>query len=89
MKKPKLNNKNKFVVKNFIGEKVPRTVSINEGVSVKIEGTEIVVEGFDKEKTGQMAASIEQMTRRPGFDERIFQDGIYLIEKDGKVIKYD
>jgi len=80
---------NQITVKNFIGEKVPRTISITEGVSVKIEGTEILVEGSDKERTGQMAASIEQMTRRPGFDERIFQDGIYLTEKDGKIIKHD
>ncbi len=77
----------KFVVKNFIGEKVPRELKITETVSVKLEGTEIVVQGVDKEKTGQMAASIEELTKRPGFDTRIFQDGIYLVEKDGKEIK--
>ncbi|MBU0471426.1 MAG: 50S ribosomal protein L6 [Nanoarchaeota archaeon] len=78
---------NLFEVKNFIGEKVPRKVKLIDGVKVKIDGSEVLVESIDKEKAGQMAASIEQLTRRPGFDLRIFQDGIYIIEKDGKFIK--
>lgn len=78
---------NEFVVKNFIGEKVPRKIPVKENVTVKIDGTLITVTGIEKELVSQMAASIEQLTRRPGFDSRIFQDGIYLIEKDGKEIK--
>jgi large subunit ribosomal protein L6 len=77
---------NKLIIKNFLGEKVPREVKLKEGVDVKIDGAFIFVEGPDKDKTGQMAASIEQTTRRPGFDKRIFQDGIYAIEKAGKEI---
>ncbi len=76
-----------FEIKNFIGETVPRTLNLPEGVNVKIEGQEILVEGVDKEKTSQTAALIEKLTRRPGFDKRIFQDGIFMIEKDGKPIK--
>jgi large subunit ribosomal protein L6 len=45
------------------------------------------VEGIDKELTSQTAALIEKLTRRPGFDKRIFQDGIFMIEKDGKPLK--
>ena len=71
-------------IKNFIGEKVPRTLKIKPGASVKISGDEIVVESIDKELAGQTAGSIEKLTRRPGFDKRIFQDGIYIVEKDGK-----
>jgi len=79
---------NLFEVKNFIGETIPRQLEFDsKNVSVKIEGTEIIVEGVDKELTGQTAASIEKLTKRLGFDNRIFQDGIYLIEKDGKPIK--
>lgn len=73
-------------IKNFIGEKVPRTSEIPEGAKVKIEGDHITVEGVDKEKVSEAAARIEKLTRRPGFDPRIFQDGIYIIEKDGKKI---
>lgn len=73
-----------FEVKNFIGETIPRKLEIPKGVSVTINGDEILVDGIDKEITSQTAASIEQLTRRTGFDKRIFQDGIWLIEKDGK-----
>ena len=71
-------------VKNFIGEKFPRTLKINPGVSVKIEGNNVTLEGVDKEIVGQTAANIEQLTRRPGFDRRIFQDGIFIISKAEK-----
>lgn len=76
-----------FEIKNFIGEKIPRTIKIPQGVKVAVDGDLVVVEGSEKEKTGQTAASIEQLTKRSGFDRRIFQDGIYIIEKDGKEIK--
>jgi len=76
----------KFEIKNFIGEKVPRTLKIKPGATVKINGELIDVDGIDKEIVGQTAASIEKLTRRPGFDKRIFQDGIYITEKDGKKI---
>ena len=77
---------NVLIIKNFLGEKVPRKVDIKYDVNVKVDGAFILVEGPDKEHVGQVAADIEQATRRPGFDKRIFQDGIYIIEKAGKVI---
>ena len=73
-------------VKNFIGEAVPRTMTFKEGITVKVNGDIIDVEGIDKELTSQAAASIEKLTRRNGFDRRIFQDGIYIVEKDGKKV---
>ncbi|MBU1199051.1 MAG: 50S ribosomal protein L6 [Nanoarchaeota archaeon] len=76
-----------FEIKNFVGENVPRTIPIPEGVSIQIEGQEVIVEGVEKEITGQTAALIEKKTKRYGFDKRIFQDGIFIIEKDGKPIK--
>lgn len=75
---------NKFEVKNFIGEKVPRELIIKDGADVKIDGDIITVDGVNKETVGQVAADIEQLCRRPGFDKRIFQDGIYITEKAGK-----
>ncbi|RME31738.1 50S ribosomal protein L6 [Candidatus Woesearchaeota archaeon] len=74
----------RFEVKNFIGEKVPRTLTLKPGADVAVNGTEITVTGCDKELVGQIAADIEQLTRRPGFDSRIFQDGIFIVEKAGK-----
>ena len=41
---------------------------------------------FGVSLAGQTAADIEQMTRRPSFYTRIFQDGIYITIKDGKEI---
>lgn len=73
-----------LIIKNFIGEKNPRRLKIKTGVTVKVEGDKVTVEHVDKEVAGQTAASIEQLTRRPGFDTRIFQDGIYITKKDGK-----
>lgn len=79
-------NNNQFFVKNFIGEKIPRVLDIRQGANVKVDGQEIIVDAVDKEIAGQVAADIEQLTRRPGFDRRIFMDGIYIVEKDGKPV---
>ena len=73
-----------FVIKNFLGEKVPRTLKIKQGANVKLEGTDVVVESADIETAGQVAADIEQLTRITNRDIRIFQDGIYIIEKSKK-----
>ena len=78
---------NQFVVKNFLGESIPRTIKIKEGVNIKIDGADIVVESPDKELAGQTAASIEKLCRIKGRDKRIFQDGIWMISKAGKEIK--
>ena len=79
--------KNEFIVKNFLGEKMPRILKLKEGVNVKVEGEMVTVESADKEIAGQAAADIEQLTIRRNYDTRIFQDGIYIINKDGKEIK--
>lgn len=73
-----------FIVKNFLGEKVPRVLKLKGGVSVRIEGSDVVVESPDKELAGQAAADIEKLTTIKGRDLRIFQDGIYITNKDGK-----
>ncbi len=78
----------KVIIENFLGEKAPRIAQILPGVKVKVMGQEIVVEGIDKEKVGQTAANIEQATRITKWDRRVFQDGIYIVEKAGKPIKF-
>lgn len=74
-------------IKNYFGEQTPRHVTIPQGVTCKVSGAEIVLEGASKELTGQTAATIELSTKRPGFDKRIFQDGIFITEKDGEAFE--
>ena len=76
-----------LIVKNFLGEKIPRTLKIKTETKIKIDGQEVIVEGNNKELVGQQAASIEQLCRITNRDRRIFQDGIFIIEKAGKKIK--
>ena len=77
---------NEFIVKNFFGERSPRKLKIIDGVDVKVEGDIVIVSGIDKELVGRTASSIELLCRITDKDRRIFQDGIYIIEKDGKKI---
>lgn len=77
----------KLSIKNFLGEKVPRTLQLKNGADLKIEGDTILITSTNKEIAGQVAADIEQLTRRPRYDTRIFQDGIYITSKDGKELK--
>lgn len=71
-------------VKNLLGEKVPRTIQIPEDVKVQIKGKDITVNGINKEKTGQVAANIEQLCRITHLDRRVVQDGIYITKKPHK-----
>lgn len=77
---------NKLIIKNFLGEKVPREAVILPEVEVKINGDEIVITGSNKESTGQTAANIELATKIKNLDRRIFQDGIWITKKADKVI---
>ncbi len=76
----------KLVVKNFLGEAMPRTITLKKGADVKIQGDFITITSISKETASQIAADIEQMTRITNRDKRIFQDGIYIISKDGKEV---
>ena len=72
-----------FVVNNYFGERVPRNADILSGVEVKVNNkVEVVVSGIDKELVGQTAANIEKCATVKNRDRRVFQDGIYLINKE-------
>lgn len=77
---------NKAIVKNFLGEKIPRTVSIPTGVDVEIVKEIITIKSMNRELAGQCAANFEMATKIKGRDRRIFQDGVYIINKNGKLM---
>lgn len=79
--------KSKVVIKNFMGEKVPRKATILPNVTVKVAGEILTVESPNKESAGQTTINIEKACRRPGFDTRVFADGIWMIQRAGKDIK--
>lgn len=74
------------IVKNFLGEKIPRKTKIPEDVEIKKIGDELIITAISKEKAGNAATKIESITRTRNKDKRIFQDGIYLTEKAGRKI---
>jgi large subunit ribosomal protein L6 len=76
--------KNEIVVKNFLGEKTDRRIKILNNVEVKINRDIIELNSFDIEKAGQLAANIEKKTKIRKRDRRVFQDGIFIIEKPGR-----
>lgn len=76
----------KVLIKNFLGEKIPRESNILKGVEVNIEGGIITVSSHDKELAGQTAANLEIATKIKKRDLRIFQDGIYIISRAGKEV---
>ena len=73
------------LINNFLGERYPRRAKIHEGVEVGVDGEFVTVTGSDRDGVAQTAANIEQATAVRNRDRRVFQDGIYLIEKTAPV----
>lgn len=68
-------------IKNFLGEKVPRTAKIKPSVKLDINGNIILVSSQNKDDAGETVSNIEIATKIRNRDRRVFQDGIFLIEK--------
>lgn len=69
------------VIENFLGERAQRRTPIRGDTDVQIDGETVTLSGSDKEAVGQTAADIEQLTKVTDKDTRVFQDGVYIVEK--------
>lgn len=68
-------------IANFLGEKKARYARIEPGVTAKVGNDEVVLTGIDRELVGTTAANIEHATHIRDRDPRVFQDGIYMIQR--------
>ena len=66
---------------NFLGEKRSRFARIEKDVKVALGADEVTITGIDKESVGKTAANIEHATRIRERDPRVFQDGVYIVER--------
>ncbi|MHA1238736.1 MAG: 50S ribosomal protein L6 [Candidatus Odinarchaeia archaeon] len=76
-----LENENKVIIENFIGERAPRFAKIYGNVKVSIKGDDIIIEGNDIEEVSHTAANIQAATKIKDKDPRVFLDGIYVYQK--------
>jgi len=68
-------------IANFLGEKKARYANIADGVTAKVANDEVVLTGIDRELVGNTAANIEHATHIRNRDPRVFQDGIYMVQR--------
>jgi large subunit ribosomal protein L6 len=68
-------------ITNFLGEKKARYANLLAGTKVTVGNDEVTVAGIDKEVVGTTVASISHATHIRDRDPRVFQDGIYLVER--------
>lgn len=71
----------KVFIYNFLGERIPRIAKIVGNTKVEVKENYLIVSGNNIEEVGQTCNNIEQATRISRWDRRVFQDGIYLIER--------
>ena len=72
---------NRLEIANFLGEKKARYARIETGVTAKVANDEVVLTGIDRELVGNSAANIEHATHIRNRDPRVFQDGIYMVQR--------
>lgn len=71
----------KVYIYNFLGERTPRIAEIVGSAKVELKENYLYVKGIDIEDVGQTCNNIEQAVRISVWDRRVFQDGIFLVER--------
>jgi large subunit ribosomal protein L6 len=74
-------DKDRLIINNFLGERVPRSAKIHKGVEIELKSPKIKVSSHDKELAGATASNIEKATKVRARDRRVFQDGIFITSK--------
>lgn len=72
---------NRLEINNFLGEKKARYAQIEQGVTAKVGTDEVVLTGINRELVGNSAANIEHATHIRNRDPRVFQDGIFIVQR--------
>ncbi|HOX35301.1 MAG TPA: 50S ribosomal protein L6 [Methanoregulaceae archaeon] len=72
---------NRLEINNFLGEKKARYARIEAGVTAKVGTDEVVLSGINRELVGNTAANIEHATHIRNRDPRVFQDGIFIVQR--------
>lgn len=76
---------NKVKIENLYGGRKPKFAQVVDGVKVKVDGDDVIVEGIDKEAVGQTAANIQELTRQRGKrrqSPKTFMDGLFIFNKE-------
>jgi len=68
-------------IANFLGEKKARYARIEPSVTAKVGSDEVTLTGIDRELVGNTAANIEHATHIRDRDPRVFQDGVYIVQR--------
>ncbi|KAI7717826.1 hypothetical protein KC353_g4281, partial [Hortaea werneckii] len=82
--KNKENGLHEVEIRNFLGEKLVRRVTMRPGVEVvasQNQKDQIELSGNDLENVSQSAADIQQICRVRNKDIRKFLDGLYVSER--------
>ncbi|MEM3781569.1 MAG: hypothetical protein QXT43_01225 [Candidatus Micrarchaeaceae archaeon] len=68
--------------KNVFGERLPRKAKIIGDTKVEIKGQDVFVKGVDPYDVNQTVSNLFALSFLKDKDERIFQDGIYLVREE-------
>ena len=77
----------KVLIKNFQGERAPRTSMIKGDTAVVVKGDDVIITGPVLTDVSQTAANIQLKSKVKNKDHRVFLDGIYKYSKSKGIEK--